>query len=86
MMKTFSLAAGDVDAVDRNKRSPLHWAASQGYHEYVRLLLKQGASPALVDVEGKTPLHWAASSEAAAAAGASAANVEHRQFIVSVYP
>ena len=42
----------------------------QGFYEYVSLLLKQGASVALPDVEGKTPLHWAASSDAAVAAAA----------------
>ncbi len=55
---------------DRNKRTPLHWASSQGCHEYAKLLLKHGASVEVTDVEGKTALHWAASSGGAAAARA----------------
>ena len=48
-------------------------SCSQGFYEYVSLLLKHGARVALPDVEGKTPLHWAASSDAAVAAAAAAA-------------
>ena len=49
-------------------------SCSQGFYEYVSLLLKHGARVALPDVEGKTPLHWAASSEAAVAAAAASSN------------
>ena len=52
----------EVDVLDRNQRTPLHWAASRGNFEYVRLLLKRGAKVEVNDVEGKTPLHWAVSS------------------------
>ena len=49
-------------------------SCSQGFYEYVSLLLKHGARVALPDVEGKTPLHWAASSDTAVAAAASSNN------------
>ena len=49
-------------------------SCSQGFYEYVSLLLKHGARVALPDVEGKTPLHWAASSDAAVAAAAASSN------------
>ena len=49
-------------------------SCSQGFYEYVSLLLKHGARVALPDVEGKTPLHWAASSEAAVATAAASSN------------
>lgn len=61
IMKHFAVT--DVNVRDFNKRTPLHWAASQAATDYVKLLLKQGASCDVIDVEGKTPLHWAASSE-----------------------
>lgn len=64
---------------DRNKRSPLHWAASQGFHEYVKLLLKNGAKISLPDVEGKTPLHWASSSGGAAGHGMPQVEVKEKQ-------
>ena len=50
---------------------------TQGFHEYVSLLLKHGACVGLPDVEGKTPLHWAASSDAAAAASNNSSNASH---------
>jgi ankyrin repeat protein len=41
--------------------TPLHWAASSGQPEVVRLLLERGAEPNAPDLLlGQTPLHWAA--------------------------
>ncbi|QMW34992.1 hypothetical protein G4B84_010483 [Aspergillus flavus NRRL3357] len=52
----------DVDSKDSNGRTPLSWAAENGYEMIVKLLLDTGR----VDVEskdseyGRTPLSWAA--------------------------
>ena len=51
----------DVDDVDVNKRTALHWAASNLNLDSARDLIKLGASLGVVDVQGKTPFHWAVS-------------------------
>jgi inversin len=45
------------------KRTPLHWAASYGHLDQVKMLIKQDSNIGIPDVEGRTPLHWAASSK-----------------------
>ena len=49
----------DIDVLDVDGRSPLHWAAYKGFADTCRLLLVMGARPTLADHEGCTPLHWA---------------------------
>ncbi|KAK3083082.1 hypothetical protein FSP39_013452 [Pinctada imbricata] len=56
------LSPGEIDDQDRNKRTALHWAASYGNMEHVKMLIKQDSNIGIPDIEGKTPLHWAASS------------------------
>ncbi|XP_052235623.1 inversin-like isoform X2 [Dreissena polymorpha] len=56
------LSPGEIDDQDRNKRTALHWAASYGNLEHVKMLIKQDSNIGIPDIEGKTPLHWAASS------------------------
>nr|XP_039323587.1 ankyrin repeat domain-containing protein 66 isoform X2 [Saimiri boliviensis boliviensis] len=48
--------------VDWNDRTPLHWAASKGQMEMIRLLIEYGARPCLVTNVGWTPAHFAAES------------------------
>lgn len=50
----------EVDAVDKDGRSPLHWAAYKGFVDPIRLLLFMDAYLGRQDKEGCTPLHWAA--------------------------
>ena len=50
----------DMDSLDTDGRSPLHWAAYKGYGDTIRLLLVTDACLTLADREGCTPLHWAA--------------------------
>ena len=45
------------------QRTALHWAASYGNLEHVKMLIKQDSNIGIPDIEGKTPLHWAASSK-----------------------
>ena len=51
----------DLDAVDMQFRSPLHWAAVLGLSEVMTLLLNYGANPTIPDAVGATALHYAVS-------------------------
>ena len=44
------------------QRTALHWAASYGSLEHMRVLIKQDSNSGIPDSDGKTPLHWATSS------------------------
>ncbi|XP_023313599.1 ankyrin-1-like isoform X2 [Trichogramma pretiosum] len=46
-----------IDAQDVNGNTPLHMAATNGYRNLVRLLLRQGANPNTVNGRGTTALH-----------------------------
>ncbi|KJK74201.1 hypothetical protein H634G_10574 [Metarhizium anisopliae BRIP 53293] len=51
----------DVDSNDEYGRTPLSWAAENGYEAVVQLLLENGADISSKDDEyGRTPLSWAA--------------------------
>jgi len=50
-----------VDARDRRRRTPLHYAASAGSIDAVVTLLDAGADTAVQDVTGMTPLHLSVS-------------------------
>ena len=49
----------DVNAVDMQFRSALHWAAVLGLSEVVGLLMERGADPLIGDSVGATALHYA---------------------------
>ena len=50
----------EMNVIDKNLRTPLHWAAANGGPaSYIQLLLKKGAKTDMQDAEGKLPLHWA---------------------------
>ena len=54
------LAAGtDVDARDKEDKTPLKHAAFRGYKEIVELLIAKGADVNAKDDTGNTTLHWA---------------------------
>ena len=52
--------SADIDTLDHDARSPLHWAAYKGFGDTIRLLMVMDACLTLADHEGCTPLHWAA--------------------------
>ncbi|MGK7396491.1 MAG: ankyrin repeat domain-containing protein [Candidatus Cyclobacteriaceae bacterium M3_2C_046] len=60
-------AGADLEAKDTRGRTPLHWAAWQGYQQMmtvkddvIKLLLEAGAELDVRDSKGRTPLHYAA--------------------------
>ncbi|KAK7946767.1 uncharacterized protein PG986_011088 [Apiospora aurea] len=52
----------ELDQPDSNGRTPLSYAAENGYVDIVSHLLEQGANPETDDDGGLTPLHYAAST------------------------
>nr|XP_025888949.1 ankyrin repeat domain-containing protein 2B-like [Solanum lycopersicum] len=49
-------AGAEVDALNKNKNTALHYAAGYGRKECVVLLLKNGAAVTLQNLDGKTPI------------------------------
>ncbi|TMX04179.1 hypothetical protein EJD97_011047 [Solanum chilense] len=49
-------AGAEVDALDKNKNTALHYAAGYGRKECVALLLKNGEAVTLQNLDGKTPI------------------------------
>jgi ankyrin repeat protein len=49
----------ECNSQDENGRTPLRWASENGFVETVRVLLRAGARPDLVDDENDAPLHAA---------------------------
>merc|ERR1712137_201532 len=52
--------AMDVNSLNDDGETPLHWACKVGSTEIVKYLLTHGASINAMDENGDTPLHWAA--------------------------
>jgi ankyrin repeat protein len=53
---------GNVLASDAQGLTPLHWAATKGQEEIVRILMKEKGDACLAQhAFGRTPLHCAAS-------------------------
>ena len=50
----------DVNAEDKDGRTPLSWAAGNGHEAVVKLLLDKNADIESKDKYGRTPLSWAA--------------------------
>ncbi|XP_014670914.1 PREDICTED: ankyrin repeat domain-containing protein 24-like [Priapulus caudatus] len=52
----------NLDALDEDERTPLHWAAVTGQHRCISTLLKLGANPSVRDISGITPMDYAVKS------------------------
>ena len=53
---------GKPSQLNRHGRTPLHWAASNGYFEVCKLIIDgtSNKNPAEIEYDGNTPLHFAA--------------------------
>ncbi len=49
----------DINSVDMQFRTSLHWAAVLGLTEILGVLMEQGADPSVTDAVGATALHYA---------------------------
>ena len=54
VVKHFLEVGADIDAQDRVKRTPLHWASFYGHTNMVRFLLEAGANQKIKNLQGKT--------------------------------
>lgn len=71
------IAAGkDINAQDDNGWTALHFAAQDRNIEMIKLLLKHGADPNLIDIYGNGPL-WTATMNAGGSFECVAALLEH---------
>ncbi len=50
----------DIDAVDSDAKTPLHWACERGHFDVVALLIHNGANIFSQAFDGRTSLHFAA--------------------------
>lgn len=60
-VKEFIREGADVNATDRARWTPLHFASARGYEGIVDLLIEKGAKVDAKDTSGWTPL-WLASN------------------------
>ena len=59
IVKYFLRNGADVNLIDDNEATALHYAAGLGYYDYVQLLLKNGAKINAKAADGNTPLDLA---------------------------
>ncbi len=59
IVHAFLERGADVNFVDRNGGTPLHWAAARGLADIVELLLRYGADRTIADRDGDLPLNIA---------------------------
>ena len=60
-MRIIACTGVSINELDRNRETPLHWAAKQGHGSIVKLLLdRDDIKPDLENSQGRTPLSFAA--------------------------
>ncbi|RYE13113.1 MAG: hypothetical protein EOP34_09520, partial [Rickettsiales bacterium] len=62
IVKELTDRCSNINAKNRNERTPLHVAAAAGHHQVVKFFLDRGADCNLQDIYKKTPLHVAAAA------------------------
>ncbi|KAK0761661.1 LOW QUALITY PROTEIN: hypothetical protein N5P37_005643 [Trichoderma harzianum] len=60
VVKLLVKRGADLEAKDRDGRTPLSWAAENGHEAIAKLLVEKGAHLEVKDKDGRTPLSWAA--------------------------
>ncbi|MHC9538765.1 MAG: ankyrin repeat domain-containing protein [Vulcanimicrobiota bacterium] len=58
-LKKFLQQGTDLNGVDKDGTTVLHWAVNTGLREITELLVNGGADLSAEDNDGRTPLHWA---------------------------
>lgn len=53
-----------IDHLDIANFTALHWCSVYGKADHIKILLKSGANPTVVDRDEKTALHWATETDA----------------------
>jgi ankyrin repeat protein len=74
-----------INALDKDGRAPLHWAALYGQTKVMELLLADKADVNLLDGYGFTPLHWATTFNKRGAVGLLLANKADTNIKVAKY-
>lgn len=60
LVSLFIKKGANVNVLDRDNKTPLHYAATNGNEKSIELLIKKGAKIDAKDSNQKTPLHYAA--------------------------
>ncbi|KAH8850731.1 Acyl-CoA-binding domain-containing protein 6 [Schistosoma japonicum] len=58
LIRLLSVNCNEVNSLDKNEMTPLHWASDRGFSDMVSTLIKYNANINSKDSEGQTPLHY----------------------------
>ncbi|TNN11435.1 Phosphatidate phosphatase LPIN3 isoform 1 [Schistosoma japonicum] len=58
LIRLLSVNCNEVNSLDKNEMTPLHWASDRGFSDMVSTLIKYNANVNSKDSEGQTPLHY----------------------------
>ena len=56
MIEMLLRTGANINAIDQDKKTPLHYAASEGRAQIIPLLVQNGALPGLKDYQQETPM------------------------------
>ena len=60
MIQTLLTFGANINCIDENRRTPLHFAAMEGISNIIPLLVQNGAAAGLKDYQQQTPMDLAA--------------------------